>query len=132
MLNHIQLKNSDLFDSLENLSEDYGTITDCQNYFPIYNTLFDIKSNDDGTWRRIRVCDFMSKFLDKPYENEDKFPRDSFPHQFSIDKNIDSKFARWAPVLMSMLVNKSYENQGNVMDCKIVMSSSDKYREGQD
>ena len=96
------------------------------------NTLFDIKSNDDGTWRRIRVCDFMSKFLDKPYENEDKFPRDSFPHQFSIDKNIDSKFARWAPVLMSMLVNKSYENQGNVMDCKIVMSSSDKYREGQD
>jgi P4 family phage/plasmid primase-like protien len=28
------------------------------------NTLFDIKSNDDGTWRRIRVCDFMSKFLE--------------------------------------------------------------------
>ena len=35
------------------------------------NTLFDIKSNDDGTWRRIRVCDFMSKFLDKPYNDED-------------------------------------------------------------
>ena len=29
------------------------------------NTLFDIKSNDDGTWRRIRVCDFVSKFLDR-------------------------------------------------------------------
>ena len=27
------------------------------------NTLFDVKSNDDGTWRRIRVCDFMSKFF---------------------------------------------------------------------
>jgi P4 family phage/plasmid primase-like protien len=27
------------------------------------NTLFDIKSNDDGTWRRIRVCDFMSTFV---------------------------------------------------------------------
>ena len=28
------------------------------------NTLLDVKSNDDGTWRRIRVCDFMSKFAD--------------------------------------------------------------------
>tara|TARA_B100001769_G_scaffold247249_1_gene218186 strand:- start:1893 stop:4739 length:2847 start_codon:yes stop_codon:yes gene_type:complete len=96
------------------------------------NTLFDIKSNDDGTWRRIRVCDFMSKFLDNPYDNEDKFPKESFPHQYKIDKNIDTKFDKWAPILMSMLVKKSFENQGNVKDCNIVMSSSDKYREGQD
>jgi phage/plasmid-associated DNA primase len=49
------------------------------------NVLFDIKSNDDGTWRRIRVCDFMSKFTDNPYTN-DKFPKDNFPHQFQVDK----------------------------------------------
>ena len=41
------------------------------------NFLFDIKTNDDGTWRRIRVCDFMSKFLDNPY-NEEKFPKENF------------------------------------------------------
>ena len=39
------------------------------------NTLFDIKSNDDGTWRRIRVCEFMSKFMEKPNEDPEKFPK---------------------------------------------------------
>ena len=100
------------------------------------NTLFDIKSNDDGTWRRIRVCDFMSKFLDKPYEEDEKFPKESFPHQYPIDKNIDSKFNKWAPVLLSMFVNLLFqqedEHRGKVSDCNIVMNSSDSYREGQD
>ncbi len=96
------------------------------------NTLFDIKSNDDGTWRRIRVCDFMSKFLENPYMDEEKFPKENYPYQYKIDKNIDQKFDIWAPVLMSMLVEISYKNQGNVSDCKIVMGSSDQYREGQD
>ena len=96
------------------------------------NTLFEIKSNDDGTWRRIRVAEFMSKFMDDPYNNLDKFPKENFPYQFSIDKKIDEKFTEWAPVLMHMLVNIAFETKGNVKDCKIVMARSDSYREGQD
>lgn len=96
------------------------------------NTLFDVKSNDDGTWRRIRVCDFMSKFLENPYEDEQKFPKSEYPYQYKIDKNINQKFNTWAPVLMSLLVEMAYKNQGNVKDCKVVMASSDQYREGQD
>jgi len=96
------------------------------------NTLFDIKSNDDGTWRRIRKVDFNSKFLQNPYEDEDNFPRDQYPHQFKLDKNIDQKFSKWAPAFMAMLVNMAYELRGNVNDCKIVMSASEQYREGQD
>lgn len=96
------------------------------------NTLFDIKSNDDGTWRRIRVCDFMSKFLENPYEDEDKFPKSEYPHQFKIDKKIDEKFEKWAPVLASILVEKAFKLNGFVKDCNIVMASSDQYREGQD
>jgi len=95
------------------------------------NTLLDIKSNDDGTWRRIRVCDFMSKFLENPYEDE-KFPKDDYPHQFIIDKNVDEKFNEWAPVFASMLVNIAFEKMGGVKDCHIVMASSEQYREGQD
>ena len=96
------------------------------------NTLFDIKSNDDGTWRRIRVCDFISKFLENPYEDEDKFPKSEYPYQYKIDKKIDEKFAKWAPILASMLVDITFKLQGVVKDSAIVMSSSDQYREGQD
>ena len=96
------------------------------------NVLFDINTNDDGTWRRIRICDFMSKFNETPYENEDKFPKSNFPYQYVIDKKIDEKFTLWAPVLASMLVNIVYETEGRVNDVKIVTSVSDKYREGQD
>ena len=96
------------------------------------NTLFDIKSNDDGTWRRIRVCDFVSKFLENPYEDEEKFPKSDCPHQFKIDKKIDEKFNKWAPVLASILVDMTFNLQGVVKDSDIVMGSSDQYREGQD
>ncbi len=96
------------------------------------NTLFDIKSNDDGTWRRIRVCEFMSKFLENPFNDLDKFPKENFPYQFEIDKRIDEKFNKWAPVLMNILVNIAFNTLGNVKDCKIVMGRSESYREGQD
>ena len=96
------------------------------------NTLLDIKSNDDGTWRRIRVCDFVSKFLENPYQDEEKFPKSDYPYQYEMDKHIDEKFAVWAPVLASILVNITFEKMGVVSDCKIVMASSDQYREGQD
>ena len=96
------------------------------------NTLFDIKSNDDGTWRRIRVCDFMSKFIDDPYENLDKFPRENFPHQYMIDRKIDEKFTEWAPILISILIDIGFKTGGRVTDCKQVLAVSDKYRESQD
>jgi len=96
------------------------------------NELFDIKSNDDGTWRRIRVCDFMSKFLENPYEDEVKFPKSEYPYQYKIDKKLDEKFNKWAPVFAALLVDIAYKTNGNVIDCAIVMGSSDQYREGQD
>jgi P4 family phage/plasmid primase-like protien len=95
------------------------------------NTLFEDMSTDGGTWRRIRVCNFESKFLEKPYA-DNEFPANEFPHQFSIDKKLDDKFEVWAPIFMSMLIDISYKLQGNVKECKMVMSSSNKYRQGQD
>jgi len=95
------------------------------------NVLFDINTNDDGTWRRIRLCEFMSKFINDPYKQE-KFPKVNFPYQYKIDTKIDEKFEYWAPVLMSMLVKRGFETEGFVKDAKIVLSVSDKYREGQD
>ena len=93
------------------------------------NVDFEETSNDDGTWRRLRYVDFKSKFLDNPYGDEIKFPRSECPYQFPLDKNLDDKFDIWAPVLMAMLVERSYVAQGIVTDCKTVMSNSDQHRE---
>ena len=96
------------------------------------NTLFDIASNDDGTWRRIRLCDFQSKFVEKPFEDERRFPKSEYPHQYPVDKSLNAKFTTWAPVFMSMLVNIAQETKGLVIDCPLVLASSERYREGQD
>jgi P4 family phage/plasmid primase-like protien len=106
-----------------------------QETFPIQfhlvlctNTLFEVMSNDDGTWRRIRICDFMSKFVN-PGET---FQLSDNPYQFPKDLNLKDKLKSWADVLASMLVKLSFENQGIVGECDIVKASSNKYRQGQD
>ena len=91
------------------------------------NTLFDIKSNDDGTWRRIRVCDFQSVFTENPVDDDE-----SKPYQFKVDKNIDIKFEKWKTIFMSMLIERAYKTEGDVIDCKIVMAKSNNYRMNQD
>lgn len=96
------------------------------------NVLFDIKSNDDGTWRRIRVCDFKSKFLDTPYQDELHFPKEQYPFQFKLDKKLNECFDTWAPIFATLLVDIAFRTKGNVQDCAIVMTSSNEYREGQD
>lgn len=96
------------------------------------NIDFEEMANDDGTWRRIRKVDFESKFMVKPYSDEVRFPKSLCPHQFPLDKELDVKFDRWAPCLMSMLVDLAYKLQGDVKDCPKVMASSEKLRESQD
>lgn len=93
------------------------------------NNLFDIKSNDDGTWRRIRVCDFKSKFTEKPYED---FPSEEYPYQYPVDKRIEERFKCWKEVFLAMLVERVKATNGIVTDCEHVLVASNKYREGQD
>jgi len=93
------------------------------------NTLFEITSNDDGTWRRIRLCDFKSIFVDG---NTTKESLENIPYQFPKDKNLKDKLPSWAIVFASMLVKLAFENQGIVTDCDIVKASSEHYRQGQD
>jgi P4 family phage/plasmid primase-like protien len=95
------------------------------------NTLFDVKSNDDGTWRRIRVCEFKSKFTENPYKDK-LFPKEQYPYQFKIDTKLDDKFKEWVPVFFSMLVDVAFVTQGKVKDRPCVLEPTNKYREGQD
>ena len=91
------------------------------------NNLFDIESNDDGTWRRIRKCDFKSKFVD-----EGETYNDDTKHTFPKDKSLKDKLPGFAPVFVSLLVKRAFETGGIVQDCKTVLDASNKYRKGQD
>ena len=91
------------------------------------NNLFDIDSNDDGTWRRIRKCPFVSKFVDDGEHYED-----DTSYIFKKDKSLSEKFNSFAPVFISMLVKRAFETDGIVEDCQTVTEASNKYRNGQD
>ena len=91
------------------------------------NNLFDVPSNDDGTWRRIRVCEFLSKFCNNPSSN--KKDRE---FQGIMPSKLLAKFDDWLPVFTAMLVDIAYKTQGKVKDCDMVMAASNKYRGSQD
>lgn len=93
------------------------------------NNLFDVNTNDDGTWRRIRLCDFMSKFVEDPDKEKSK---SDGAYYFKVDKNIDRKFNDWKEIFMSMLVEIALKKKGLVDDCDIVLSASRRYRQSQD
>lgn len=91
------------------------------------NNLFDIESNDDGTWRRIRKCDFVSKFVDEGEEHTD-----TTEYIYPKDKNLKDKLPLLAPEFVSMLVHRAFKTDGIVEDCEYIMNASNKYRKGQD
>ena len=95
------------------------------------NALPNVKVQDDGFWRRVRLVYFRSKFIERPYEDE-RFPKEDYPHQFKIDCSIDKKFERWAPVLTSMLVDIARRNKGAVTESPMVLKQSNEYRKDQD
>ena len=90
------------------------------------NNLFDIESNDDGTWRRIRKCDYVSKFVDDPDTYNDK------TNVYKKDKSLKDKLPTFAPVFASLLVEIAFETGGLVEDCETVLKASNKYRNCQD
>ena len=91
------------------------------------NSLFEINSNDDGTWRRIRICDFLSKFID-----EDEVHTDDTSYVFKKDKSLKERLPILAPIFMSMLIDIAFKTEGVVSDSEIVMAASNRYRQGQD
>ena len=91
------------------------------------NNLMEINSQDHGTWRRIRVVDFVSLFTDNPKKGDLEKP-----YQYLKIDNITEKFDEWKEVFAAMLVDKVFQTDGVVKDCPIVMKSSNNYRESQD
>ena len=98
-------------------------------YFLACNDLPNVKDNTDGTWRRLRVIKFISKFVNKPLE---KCRLDR--HEYPIDDSISKKKQDWAPYLASMLVSiymKEYKVEGLVEPDEVKVSTN-KYKSDND
>ena len=57
------------------------------------NDLSKVDSNDDGTWRRLKVLPFKSKFV----------THTPGPGEFKADTGLDARMKAWAPYVLSML-----------------------------
>lgn len=92
------------------------------------NTLPNIPAQDAGTWRRIRLCPYMSKFTDNPVVDD---PDE--PYQFKKDDDLSQKkLPNWVQPFMAMLIERAILKNGKVKDCQIVLNASDNYRADQD
>jgi putative DNA primase/helicase len=91
------------------------------------NVFMEVKSNDHGTWRRIRAVPFKSLFTKNPVSDDKEKP-----FQFLLDEYIDEKFDSWKEVFAAMLVDRAFKTGGMVKDCNIVMAKSNEYRQSQD
>jgi P4 family phage/plasmid primase-like protien len=91
------------------------------------NALFEVKSNDDGTWRRMKLVDYVSKFV-----SEGEIYKDNTNYVFPKDTELGDNLSEWAPVFMSMLVKRAFETEGKVVDCPEIVAASNSYRQKED
>ena len=99
--------------------------------FMMCNRLPPVNSMDRGTWRRIRVIEFVSKFV-LPDHHEYISKR---PNVFLIDPQLDKKLRAWREPFLALLVHiyeKEYLANGLNPVPAAVMRAVDKYKESFD
>jgi P4 family phage/plasmid primase-like protien len=64
-------------------------------FFLACNQLPTVPSTDGGTWRRLRVIGFNSKFTESPAK----------PNEFLIDNTLKQKIKDWGPIFSSYLIH---------------------------
>jgi len=89
------------------------------------NVLPEVPGDDGGTWRRIRVIDFTSKFC----ENPDPKKATEFP----LDMQLAEKFDQWADPFISMLIDHHKKSDlVNMKDISEVMVATKQYQRAND
>ena len=83
------------------------------------NTLPEVGTIDDGTWRRLKVIEFKSKFVDNPDPN--------ISNEFKIDTNLKYKIDSWSPVILSYFIHlylTQYKNKTVVIPSEVLLSTN--------
>jgi P4 family phage/plasmid primase-like protien len=99
--------------------------------FMMCNRLPPVTTMDRGTWRRIRVLEFVSKFV--PPDHPELLS--GRPHVYLMDTSLDKKLRSWREPFLALLVH-IYETEyipfGLDPVPAAVMKASDKYKESFD
>jgi P4 family phage/plasmid primase-like protien len=84
-----------------------------------------VNTNDGGTWRRLVVINFLSKFVQEP----------SGPNQFKMDITIEQKVKSesWGRAFLAYLIHVYKENAGQeIVPPDVVLEYTSEYREEND
>jgi hypothetical protein len=90
------------------------------------NVFLNIKTTDDGTWRRVKVVEFGSKFVDNPaVVDEEEF-------RFLKNPKLKDTMKTWSECVLHMLTEYAFKNQGVVGSYEVVDCATARYRLSQD
>jgi P4 family phage/plasmid primase-like protien len=88
------------------------------------NELPEVPSDDGGTWRRIKVCNFSSKFCENPDINK---------NEFYMDLELTDKFERWKEMFISMLIERhKMINPSCIIEPSEVRVATESYKQNND
>jgi len=103
--------------------------------FLLCNQLPSIKSDDDGTWRRLKVIPFNSKFLmPDDFKKKKELTINKLPKNYYIaDMYLSEKIPEWKQMFMGMLINyyREYKKSG-LTHPPLVTKYTDNYRKACD
>jgi P4 family phage/plasmid primase-like protien len=92
------------------------------NYVP------EVTSNDEGTWRRIKLIEFISKFSENPDYTK--------PNEYLIDRKLSDKINshEWTSTFISMLINIriNIPDINNIEEPQEIKDATKKYAREQD
>jgi P4 family phage/plasmid primase-like protien len=89
------------------------------------NDMPKVPADDMGTWRRIKVLEFLSCFVDNPKN----------PNEFKKDKYLSEKIPKWTETFMSMIVHNyltDYKVMGGLYIPKEVEKFTEEYQKDMD
>ena len=89
------------------------------------NHLPEVHASDDGTWRRIRLVEFVSKFTDTPDPTKE--------NEFPIVRGLIDKMDEWKETFMTMLIEiyKKYCEEG-LVEPEEVLKATREYQRNND
>ena len=97
--------------------------------FLLCNHLPNINSDDDGTWRRLKVIPFLSKFIKQSEATKNMKKNGLGKDQFWADSRLSEKLPEWKQIFMGMLIKyyRRYRKNG-LIHPKLVTQHTAEYR----